>query len=104
MPPCRRVYNICCVWCAWLWCQFKLALVLATLASGAFAAKGVDVSSLVLPSSWSCMRKDGVTFAVIRAYEQIGRPDSNAPHTIYNAWDGGMQHVDVYRTLFCAVE
>lgn len=34
-------------------------------------------------------------FAVIRAYESIGRPDSTSPHTIYNAWDGGMEHVDV---------
>jgi hypothetical protein len=23
-------------------------------------------------------------------------PDTTAPHTIYNAWDGGMAHVDVY--------
>jgi hypothetical protein len=54
-----------------------------------FATGGVDVSQATLPDAFKCLKGDGYDFAIIRAYESVGRPDSNAPHTIYNAWEGG---------------
>lgn len=77
----------------------RAALVSAALllaAAPALATYGVDVSQPTMPDAWKCLKSNGYTFGVIRAYESVGRPDSNAPHTIYNAWDGGMEHVDVY--------
>jgi len=68
-----------------------LALAAVGLATG-----GVDVSSTVLVDAFQCLAANGYSFAIIRCYESIGQPDSVCPHTIYNAWDGGMQHVDVY--------
>ena len=76
-----------------------LSVILAFIASRALVADstdGVDVSTAVMPNSWSCMKKNGRTFAIIRCYQSNGRPDANCPHTIYNAWDGGMEYVDVY--------
>ena len=62
----------------------------------ALAIKGVDVSSLVLPSAFQCLRQNGYDFAVIRAWMETGEPDPDSPHTLYNAWHGGMKDVDVY--------
>ena len=42
-----------------------------------------------MPDAFKCLKSNGYEFAIIRAFESVGRPDSNAPHTIYNAWDGG---------------
>ena len=62
----------------------------------ALAIKGVDVSSLVQPSAFQCLRQNGYDFAVIRAWMETGEPDPDSPHTLYNAWHGGMKDVDVY--------
>lgn len=42
------------------------------------------------------MYKSGVEWATIRAWHSYGAPDTNAPHTVYNAWAGGIPAVDVY--------
>mmetsp|Transcript_6561 Transcript_6561/g.19919 ORF Transcript_6561/g.19919 Transcript_6561/m.19919 type:complete len:226 (+) Transcript_6561:78-755(+) len=77
-----------------------LCIVFLTVVSCFFspvsATSGVDVSEACLPSGWSCLKSKGYDFAVVRAWRSNGAPDTNAPHTIYNAWDGGMAHVDVY--------
>ena len=71
--------------------------VLASLyANVADAVDGVDVSSAVMPSTWSCLKQHSYTFAIIRCYRSTGSPDPNCPHTIYNAWAGGMNYVDAY--------
>jgi len=61
-----------------------------------FAAYGIDVSQATYEPAWQCLKSNGYTFAVIRAYESGGSPDPNGPHTVYNAWAGGMDYVDVY--------
>jgi hypothetical protein len=38
----------------------------------------------------------GYSFVIIRGWQSFGAADPNCPHTIYNAWAGGMSHVDVY--------
>ena len=96
LSPCAAVPHCPCRGCDRPRPCQRLA-VLACISTVALAAKGVDVSTLIETSSWECLRKDGYTFASIRAYEQVGRPDSNSPHTIHNAWAGGMEEVDIYR-------
>ena len=78
--------------------QLKTVAILACGMGVALAATGVDVSAAVGPSDWQCMAGQGISFGIIRAYQSIGQPDPNCPHTIYNAWDGGMSHVDIYST------
>eukprot|EP00050_Salpingoeca_kvevrii_P010128 m.6746 g.6746 ORF g.6746 m.6746 type:complete len:310 (+) comp2649_c0_seq2:251-1180(+) len=73
-----------------------LLLLLTAFVGVVGATRGVDVSSAVYVDPWKCLKSNGYSFAIIRCYESIGKPDSNCPHTIYNAWNGGMEHVDVY--------
>merc|ERR1712093_132686 len=72
------------------------ALVVCSLIAASFATYGVDVSQETLPSAWTCLQQNGYSFGIVRAYLSTGQVDSVGPHTIYNAWAGGMSHVDVY--------
>ena len=72
------------------------AVVVAACVSTVSAVKGVDVSGATMPDAFRCLRKNGYEYAIIRAWQSNGVPDPNGPHTVYNAWDGGMRDVDVY--------
>lgn len=72
-----------------------LAVCVGLLAS-VWGYSGVDVSSATSQSSWSCMKSDGKTFAIVRVYRSSGSVDTNGPTTISNAWAGGMNYVDGY--------
>jgi len=61
-----------------------------------FAINGVDVSSLVSVSSFGCLKSNGYSFAVMRCYQSIGSVDPNCAATVKNAWDAGLDKVDVY--------
>lgn len=71
-------------------------VALAATISIAAATYGADVSVNVMPSTFKCLKSNGIDFVIIRAYQSLNRPDPEAPHCIYNAWDGGMEHVDIY--------
>jgi hypothetical protein len=73
-----------------------MAVTLLNESVPGYATHGVDVSQACLPSGWSCLKSNGYDFGVVRAWRSNGTPDTNGPHTVYNAWDGGMAHVDVY--------
>lgn len=76
---------------------FVLAfIVCVALFSSAFATYGVDVSQATSSSSFSCMKSNGYSFAIIRVYQSSGKNDPNGPTTIANAWAGGMNNVDGY--------
>ena len=60
------------------------------------ATKGIDVSSLAYSSDFKCLKDDGYDFLIVRGYLSIGKPDSNAIHTIANAREGGFEYIDVY--------
>eukprot|EP00731_Ephydatia_muelleri_P036094 Em0201g2a len=89
--------------------------------SSANSTYGVDISSPISETTFSCLIGDGFTFAIVRAYESsgslvvysahfllpfsiyshnhtlhTGTPDKNAPATIANARAAGMKYVDVY--------
>ena len=72
-----------------------VVVVLAVL--GAVAAySGVDLSQPCSSSAFSCMKDNGVSFAVVRVYQSYGVVDPNGVATINAAWAGGMSHVDGY--------
>lgn len=76
---------------------FAFAALLAVAAvTPAAATLGLDVSSATMPTAFKCLKSAGYEFAIIRAYQSNGVPDPVGPHTVYNAWTGGMGHVDVY--------
>lgn len=60
------------------------------------ATKGVDVSTLVYSTGFKCLKDDGYDFVIVRGYESIGKPDSDAIHTIANAREAGFENIDVY--------
>mmetsp|Transcript_1012 Transcript_1012/g.1578 ORF Transcript_1012/g.1578 Transcript_1012/m.1578 type:complete len:244 (+) Transcript_1012:9-740(+) len=57
---------------------------------------GIDISEKCYPDHFKCLKNDGYKFAVVRCFRSVGSVDTNCPHTIYNAWEGGMEHVDAY--------
>jgi len=72
-----------------------VALVVAC-AGIASATYGVDISQGSNVEIFTCLKGQGYDFAVIRAWESIGQPDPNGPHSVYNARDAGIAYVDVY--------
>ncbi|XP_062513430.1 probable GH family 25 lysozyme 2 [Corticium candelabrum] len=72
--------------------QYKLPLFVR-FQTGIF---GVDVSTKTSTEAFSCLRRDGKEFAIVRAFRSIGKTDVNAPSTIASAWAGGFGRVDVY--------
>jgi len=71
-------------------------VALALLATLGEATSGTDISSQCLEDCFTCMAGNGDSFVIIRGWQSFGAADPNCPHTIYNAWAGGMAHVDVY--------
>eukprot|EP01101_Sappina_pedata_P003587 TRINITY_DN143_c0_g2_i1.p1 TRINITY_DN143_c0_g2~~TRINITY_DN143_c0_g2_i1.p1 ORF type:complete len:223 (+),score=85.91 TRINITY_DN143_c0_g2_i1:197-865(+) len=70
--------------------------LLCLLAPTARATYGVDISSQCEDDCFSCLVSSGYNYVIIRGWLSYGAPDTNCPHTIYNAWAGGMSDVDVY--------
>jgi hypothetical protein len=77
--------------------MFTLLVTVFTLClAQTLATTGVDVSQLTSTSSFSCLKSYGYNFAIVRVFQSTGNPDPNGPSSIYNAWNGGMAHVDGY--------
>lgn len=64
--------------------------------SASSATVGVDLSQATSLSSLQCVHDYGYDFAIARVYCSTGKPDSNGPSNINNAWNAGMSHVDGY--------
>lgn len=60
------------------------------------ATKGIDVSTLVYPKDFECLKNEGYEFLIVRGYRSYGAPDPNAIHTIANARQAGFKYIDVY--------
>ena len=60
------------------------------------ATKGIDVSTLVYPDTFKCLKEQGYEFLIVRGYRSLGSPDPDAIHTIANAFQAGFKYVDVY--------
>jgi len=72
------------------------AFCLCLFISSTQCTLGIDVSSAVSQSDFSCMLNDGYQFAVVRAWKSSCSVDANAANTIINALNAGFQHVDIY--------
>jgi GH25 family lysozyme M1 (1,4-beta-N-acetylmuramidase) len=71
------------------------ALFLAALLVSVLAVKGVDISQPFSTSTFSCMKNNGVTFVIPRAYCSFGGVDSHAVSNLQNAHSAGLS-TDVY--------
>ena len=73
-------------------------LLLAISSCGYFTAAtlGIDVSTSVSSSNFTCLKNAGYDFLIVRAYRSNGSPDSSAINTTANAHKAGIQNVDVY--------
>jgi GH25 family lysozyme M1 (1,4-beta-N-acetylmuramidase) len=54
------------------------------------------VSTAVSTSTWSCMKSNGVSFMITRAWKSYGGFDSNAKTNLANAKSAGIAYRDVY--------
>jgi len=71
--------------------------LLSTFIVPSQATLGVDISTSSTIDGFKCLQSQyGYDYAIIRAYRSLGEPDTNAPHSIYNAADAGIKQIDVY--------
>ena len=75
-------------------CAFLL-LVMSSWCS-TDATNGIDVSTLVYPKDFECLKNNSYEFLIVRGYRSYGTPDSDAIHTIANARQAGFKYIDVY--------
>ena len=76
--------------------MFILVILVVFCVQAALSTHGTDVSSLTSASAYSCLKDNGFSFTVVRAYKSGGAVDANAVQTIANAWEGGQKNVDAY--------
>ena len=74
----------------------KSSLLGALFISVSQATTGVDLSTLASTSDYSCMKSNGIGFAVPRAWCSYGGADSNGIANVNNARAAGIPYVDVY--------
>jgi hypothetical protein len=65
-------------------------LFLTCMVSPVSGVNGVDMSTLVTKSSFECLKRNGINFAIIRCYMKSDIPDPNCPVTVANAWAAGI--------------
>jgi hypothetical protein len=70
-------------------------LLLAIFLVSVFAVKGVDISQPFSASTFTCMKNNGVTFAIPRGYCSFGGYDTHAVSNLQNAKSAGLA-TDVY--------
>jgi len=56
----------------------------------------VDLSTVASVSSFQCLRNNGMSFAIPRAYYSYGAVDGNGATNVNNARAAGIPYVDVY--------
>ena len=60
------------------------------------ATKAVDFSTPLTESTFKCMKENGVSLALPRAWKSYGAFDTNVHSNIKNARAAGIANVDVY--------
>ena len=76
--------------------NYMLAILASLTLQYAQATIGVDISAAVSTSSFSCMKSNGMNFAIPRAYCSYGGADKNGYANVNNARSAGLANVDVY--------
>lgn len=72
----------------------KLLLIFLLLVLPSLCALGVDVTQLVLTSTFTCIKNAGFSFAIPRAYTSFG-VDPNVQRNLMNARAAGLT-TDIY--------
>lgn len=72
------------------------AAFFALLATSTYATVGVDLSTLASSSTYSCLKNNGMNFAIPRAWCSYGAADANGPSQVINARAAGVPYVDIY--------
>ena len=75
---------------------YAFLLVALSIWHSADATRGLDVSTLVYPKDFECLKDAGYEFLIVRGYRSYGSPDPNATHTIANARQASFKYIDVY--------
>lgn len=70
-------------------------LLLALLTVNILAANGIDIALATSASTFTCLKNQGNTFAIIRAYRSTGSLDPNANQNLQNARAAGLS-TEVY--------
>jgi GH25 family lysozyme M1 (1,4-beta-N-acetylmuramidase) len=60
------------------------------------SARGVDISQWCGSNTWSCLKNNGYSFAIVRNFQETCNVDPNGVHSVANAWAAGIAHVDIY--------
>jgi len=75
---------------------FAALLLFASCIAVAYCTLGVDVSTAVPQSDWTCLKNAGYAFAVVRCYRSSGSVDPNCASNVKYAKAAGIKNVDVY--------
>jgi len=57
---------------------------------------GLDISQFASTKTWSCFRKNGKSWTVVRQYQSNCRVDPNGVHSVANGWAAKFAHIDIY--------
>jgi len=75
--------------------RFLILAILALFVCQTFAVNGVDVANPMSTATFTCLKNNGHTFAIVRAYRSGGSLDTNAAANLQNARAAGLA-TDVY--------
>lgn len=70
-------------------------LLIALLTVNILAINGIDIALATSTSTFTCLKNQGSSFAIIRAYRSTGTLDPNANQNLQNARAAGFS-TDVY--------
>lgn len=65
-------------------------LLVALLTVNILAANGIDIALATSASTFTCLKNQGNSFAIIRAYRSTGSLDPNANQNLQNARAAGL--------------
>jgi len=57
---------------------------------------GIDISDACSVSTFTCLKGAGYSYVIIRGWQSFGKADPNCATSIANAWQAGLDSVDVY--------
>jgi hypothetical protein len=75
--------------------KILLCTVAALFVVQTFAVSGIDIANPTSAATFTCLKNQGNTFAIVRAYRSTGTLDPNGNSNLQNARTAGLS-TDVY--------
>jgi hypothetical protein len=72
-----------------------LTALLSLIIVQTLAANGIDIANPISASAFTCLRNQGNTYAIVRAFRSTGALDPNAASNLQSARSAGLT-TDVY--------